>query len=176
MRIVILAVGCAMFAGTASAQAPVSQVRLGTALKFDIDARVDADSRMATPSIGIESADFTVGSPRIGVEGALFKKIEFEISRDVGTGGQWRDVMVNLRPTKAFEVEIGQFKMPFGRETLTGRKNLDFINRSLIATQLVLLVGGTAQHGFGDAEQFGEIALRSAGAIERHVKGLTVWI
>jgi phosphate-selective porin len=34
------------------------------------------------------------------------------------------------------EIQAGRFKIPFGRETLTGGKNLDFVRRSLIANEL----------------------------------------
>ena len=42
-----------------------------------------------------------------------------------------RDAFANLRVDRAFEVRAGQFKMPFGRDALTGGANLDFVYRSL---------------------------------------------
>jgi phosphate-selective porin OprO/OprP len=111
-------------------------MRVGSALKLDFTARLDTDTRLATPAIGMETTDFQFDRRRIGVEGALFKKVQFEMSRDLGSDGGWRDVFVNVRQTKTLEVQAGRFKIPFGRETLTGGKNLDFVRRSLIAAQL----------------------------------------
>jgi phosphate-selective porin OprO/OprP len=159
MRIAALAVSCVVLTAAPSANAQETSdphdttaqettavvrfdlkkhpsMRVGSALKLDLTARVDSDTRLATPAIGMESADFQFAHRRVGVEGSLYKKVEFEISRDLGSDGVWRDVFVNVRQTKTFEVQAGRFKIPFGRETLTGSKNLDFVRRSLIATEL----------------------------------------
>jgi len=154
MPVAVLAVSCLMFTAalpanaqeTANAQDTTAGVRfdlkkhpsmrVGSALKLDFTARLDTDTRLATQAIGMEAADFEFDHRRVGVEGALFKKVQFEISRDLGSDRAWRDVYINLRQTKTLEFQAGRFKIPFGRETLTGGKNLDFVRRSLIATQL----------------------------------------
>ena len=69
---------------------------------------------------------------RLQVEGTLFKRLEFEVSREFGDAVEpERDVFVNLRLNRKFEVRAGQFKMPFSRDALTGGANLDFVLRSL---------------------------------------------
>jgi len=69
---------------------------------------------------------------RVQVEGTLFKKVEFEVSREFGDADEpERDTFANVRFNRAFELRAGQFKMPFGRDALIGGTNLDFVYRSL---------------------------------------------
>lgn len=42
----------------------------------------------------------------------------------------------DVRVKKAFSLEVGRFKLPFGHEELTGETNLDFAYRSLAARVL----------------------------------------
>ena len=74
---------------------------------------------------------------RLQVEGTLFKKVEFELSREFGDAIEpERDAFANVRFDRAFELRAGQFKMPFGHDALTGGANLDFVYRSLIGRQI----------------------------------------
>lgn len=112
---------------------------VGSALKLEFDARIESDVRLATRAIGLDTAQVDWQQPRVGVTGSLWKTIRFELSRDPSEGdtrSPWKDAYVDLRATKAFEVKAGRFKVPFGREMLTGRTNLDFVYRSLAATEL----------------------------------------
>ena len=69
---------------------------------------------------------------RLQIEGTLFKRLDFEVSREFGEALEpERDLFANLRMTRVLEVRAGQFKMPFGRDALTGGANLDFVYRSL---------------------------------------------
>ena len=74
---------------------------------------------------------------RLQVEGTLFKKVEFELSREFGDATEpERDAFANIRFDRAFELRAGQFKMPFGHDALKGGSNLDFVYRSLIGRQI----------------------------------------
>jgi phosphate-selective porin OprO/OprP len=114
--------------------------RIGSVLRVDFEARLETDQRLATSAIGLDSSQFNFGSLRAGVSGTLFDKlIGFEVSRDPDPSegdAEWKDVYVNVRPVRALEVQAGRFKMPFGREMLTGRSNLDFVYRSFAASTL----------------------------------------
>ena len=105
-----------------------------------------AELRADTPASGFDDSDFEWQDRRIGVEGTAFKRITFEVSRelsddfeaahDLSEKTAWRDVYANVRVNKALNVEAGRFKLPFGREELTGETNLDFVHRSLAARVL----------------------------------------
>ena len=76
-------------------------------------------------------------SRRLQVEGTLFKKVEFELSREFGDAAEpERDAFANIRFDRAFELRAGQFKMPFGHDALVGGANIDFIYRSMAGRQL----------------------------------------
>ena len=76
-------------------------------------------------------------SRRLQVEGTLFKKVEFEVSREFGDAAEpERDAFANIRFDHAFELRAGQFKMPFGHDALVGGANIDFIYRSMAGRQL----------------------------------------
>jgi len=106
------------------------------AMRLELAARVESDMRLATPSIGRDAAELRWQSPRVELRGRLTRRVEFEVSRDFGRDAMWKDAYVNVRLARLLEIEAGRFKIPFGRETLTGRANLDFIHRSLGASQL----------------------------------------
>ncbi|MBI2833798.1 MAG: hypothetical protein HYX76_05160 [Acidobacteria bacterium] len=121
-------------------------LHIGSAVKVEFRARVETDLRTATPAIGLDQPDVEWGDRRVGFEGTAFKKIEFEVSRelsddfeasrDLSSKTRWRDVYLNLRALKSFELEAGRFKVPFGYDALTGETNLDFVRRSLAARVL----------------------------------------
>ena len=111
-------------------------IRIGSSIRIDLRARAQADARLATPDIGLDQAQFDWKTPRVGVEGTLARRVEFEVSRDLGEASAWKDVYLNYRLARAVEIEAGRFKVPFGREMLTGPSNLDFVYRSLAASEL----------------------------------------
>ena len=85
-----------------------------------------SDRASTVPDPGWQSARFQV-------EGTLFTRLEFEVSREFGDPEEpERDTFANLRLARAFELRGGQFKVPFGRDALTGGANLDFVYRSLL--------------------------------------------
>jgi phosphate-selective porin OprO and OprP len=133
-------------------------VRIGDAVTLDFTGRIEGSVRSATPAIGLDGAQGDWEDRRLGIQGTVFKRFDFEVSREFGQDFEtsidsseksaWRDLYVDTRVTKAFRVEAGQFKLPFGREELTSEANLDFVYRSL-ATR-VLAPGrdpGVMAHG-----------------------------
>jgi phosphate-selective porin OprO/OprP len=119
---------------------------IGDHISLDFTARVESDLRLATPDIGLDSSDQQWQDRRIGVEGTAFKRIKFEVSRELGDDFEaaeglsiktpWRDAYADIRIARAFSVEAGRFKIPFGYEALTGESNLDFAYRSLVGRVL----------------------------------------
>ena len=99
-----------------------------------------------------DGADITAGLKslelqrnRIGVQGAFFKRVEFEVARDVAeqdveagkrAKSPWKDVNVNLTYLKNAQLQLGKFKVPFGLDALTGTTHNDYVYRSLGADYL----------------------------------------
>ena len=113
---------------------------------LDFSARLEGEMRPPTVDIGRDHGRAEWQDRRFGVEGTVFKRIKFEVSRELtsdfeSTNGvpektPWRDVNVGAQITKGLNVQGGRFKLPFGREALTGETNLDFVYRSLAARVL----------------------------------------
>jgi phosphate-selective porin len=105
-------------------------------VELEVAARAETDARLATPAIGRDRSDLAWQSPRVELRSRITRRIDLEISRDFGDEAAWKDALVNLRVGRALEIEAGRFKVPFGREALASRANLDFIYRSLGSSQL----------------------------------------
>lgn len=120
-------------------------VRIGDRVTLAFSARVESDVRMATPSIGLDAAGMDWKDRRVGVEGSAFTRFTFDLSHELsedfnrsstGHRSAWKDAYVAARLTRALTLTAGRFKLPFGREALTGETTLDFVYRSLAARVL----------------------------------------
>jgi phosphate-selective porin OprO and OprP len=136
--------------------------RVGSVFRIDLEAKFQEDihsSYIGEPEL--ERAE--LHRNRLGVQGHLFKRIEYEVEReltekelDAGETPKspWKDVYVNLAFIKNAQVKIGKFKIPFGLDQLTGVTHNDFVYRSLGAIYLspardvgVMAHGSFLKHG-----------------------------
>jgi phosphate-selective porin OprO/OprP len=119
-------------------------VNIGENVSLTFTGRIESDVRMATPAIGLDAAGMQWQDRRVGVEGTAFKRFSFELSRELSEDfspspdheSAWKDAYVATRVAKGLTFDAGRFKLPFGREALTGETNLDFVYRSLAARVL----------------------------------------
>ena len=127
-------------------------IQLGP-LRVDLRLKLQMDQRWFDPEIGEDDFDFRVR--RWGISGEISNDIEFQIDRDFQRLGRWRDVFVNWRTFRQFEVMGGRFKVPFGHEELIGITDVDFAFRTLVSTTIppardkgVMVHGRFLQRGF----------------------------
>lgn len=120
-----------------------SVFRLDGQAKFQEDVRASYDGAPQLPA-------WQLHRNRIGISGHLFKKIEYEVEREltereltdrdilegVTPSSRWKDVNVNLTFVKNAQIQVGKFKVPFGLDELTGVTRNDFVYRSLGANYL----------------------------------------
>jgi len=132
--------------------------RVGSAFRIDFEAKFQEDihsSYVGEPDL--ERAE--LHRNRIGVQGHLFKRIEYEVEReltekelDAGKTPKspWKDVYVDLDFVKNAQVKLGKFKIPFGLDELTGVTHNDFVYRSLGASYLAPArdIGGMVHGSF----------------------------
>jgi phosphate-selective porin len=104
-------------------------LRLGDQVRVDLHARVQADVSLRDEADS-EGERFDWGNRRIGVDGVLFKRLEFQIERELAVEDPWRDVYADLRIHRALRVRAGHFKVPFSMERTTSAFDLDFISRA----------------------------------------------
>lgn len=109
-----------------------SVLRIDFIGKFQWDARRPGDDPPSFESTEIQRA-------RVGIEGEFLDHFQFSVEHELTereletsrTSKAWKDVYFEINYTDAAQVRIGKFKVPFGRDQLTGISNLDFIYRSL---------------------------------------------
>jgi phosphate-selective porin len=82
---------------------------------------------------GAPSNTFTVRRARFGFQGNYGSHYDFAVLIDgaASNGISLRDLYLNVRPVREFQVQVGQFKEPFAQETLTAVTNIDFVERSV---------------------------------------------
>jgi phosphate-selective porin len=134
-------------------------IRIGDAFRLDFQAKLQEDLHSSYPGApGLDcpnqalptSCMFQLHRNRIGIKGTIFKKIEYEVERelteqelsdkDILRGftpkPQWKDVNVNVKYMKKAQIQVGRFKVPFGLDELTSVSHNDFVYRSLGAIYL----------------------------------------
>ncbi len=112
-------------------------IRAGDWLRVDFRARLQMDWTVLNPETSASPDIFDFERRRFAVEGVLFKRLEFEISRETAeTDFAWKDVYGNIRIARGLQVRGGRFRIPFSLEQTTGPTDLDFIERSRIAARL----------------------------------------
>ena len=126
-------------------------LRYGSVFRLDGQAKFQEDGHSSYDGASASGlASWELHRNRIGISGHLFKKIEYEVEREltekeltdkdilagVTPASQWKDVNLNLTFVKNAQIQIGKFKVPFGLDQLTGVTHNDFIYRSLGANYL----------------------------------------
>jgi phosphate-selective porin OprO/OprP len=82
---------------------------------------------------GAPADTFVIRRARFGFQGNYGKYYDFAILADTAAtnGLVLRDGFLNVKPFPEFQVQAGQYKVPWSQEVLTAASNLDFIERSL---------------------------------------------
>jgi phosphate-selective porin OprO/OprP len=110
---------------------PRPSIRLGDFGRIDFRLKLQGDFRFFDPEQDADLDTFDLHRRRAGIEGVVFRRLEFEIERELRDQGPWRDAFLNLDVANWLEIKGGKFKVPFGLEETTGTVDLDFIFRTL---------------------------------------------
>ena len=91
---------------------------------------VNSDYR-AYKGDGAPADTFALRNARFGFQGSYGSHFDFALLSDAAatTGSVVRDVYLNVRVRPEFQLQAGQFKVPFAQETGIGDTNLDFVER-----------------------------------------------
>jgi phosphate-selective porin len=110
-------------------------LRIGTNVRLEGHFKSQVDWRDFSDDGSRDALD--LNRARVGLDGRVSRYVEYQVEREVrGTKRPWRDVYVNVRPLRAFQVQLGRFKMPFGLEQTTSSMDLNFAYRALASTYL----------------------------------------
>jgi phosphate-selective porin len=104
---------------------------------IQLDWRGYPDWPVAPGTGRLEYDTFEVRRLRAGVDGR-WRRVDFEVTFDPqdGDGTLVKDAYARLRLTRSFRLRAGQFKIPGGREYQTSARNVDFLERSALASAL----------------------------------------
>src|SRR5215469_9689132 len=111
---------------------------------------------------GAPADTFVIRRARFGFQGSYGKFYEFAMLADTAAtnGLVLRDGYLNLKPVPAFQVQAGQYKVPWAQEELSAVTNIDFIERSLAS---LLYPSAASAFRSPGAEVHGDI---SGGAVQ----------
>jgi phosphate-selective porin len=122
-------------------------VAFGDAVRIELGGRLQGDVR-ADDTRALADGAFAWGHRRIEVAGRVTRRVQFEVSNELGAERPWRDVFVDVRGSRALSVQAGRFKVPFSHERLRSGGRLDFVHRSYAADRLAPgRQNGAAVHG-----------------------------
>ncbi|MCA1560354.1 MAG: OprO/OprP family phosphate-selective porin [Acidobacteria bacterium] len=112
-------------------------LRIGDEFRMDFRVRLQSDIRDFRPDLPIDGDTFVFRRARVGIQGRVYDDLEYEVDAELrDTDAPWRNVFLNYRRFRVAEVQGGRFKMPFGRDQLSGMFNINFLERSLIGSYL----------------------------------------
>lgn len=119
-------------------------LHLGEGTRVDFRVRLqseiwhsDATLSLDDDSDGDNDLSADVARRRIGIEGEILNIFDYQVERELTANRDpWRDVYLNYKQYGFAEVMAGKFKVPFSLDENTSSTNLDFVNRSRIATLL----------------------------------------
>lgn len=109
-------------------------IQFGPHVRVDLRMKLAHDWRRFEPAVGASESLWRFR--RGGLNGTVSRHLSFQIERDLHHHGRWRDVSVNWETYRQFEVRLGRFKVPFGREELIGIADIDFAARTLASTTI----------------------------------------
>lgn len=80
---------------------------------------------------------FSIGAARLHLRGNLDGGFNYFLQTEFVSGNPLLDARLGYQFSETVGIHAGQFKAPFSAEFLIGAPNIDFINRSLVASTLV---------------------------------------
>jgi phosphate-selective porin OprO and OprP len=133
---VCLAVLCPRLAAAQEVRFPPPSLRIGE-FRADLHVRLHVDMRALDSEPEVAPDEFDLRRFRISLEGRIYDDLEYEVDASaLDKENPWRDVFLNYRKFRTAEIRGGKFKIPFGLDQLTSEFSNNFIERSLIGTQI----------------------------------------
>ena len=133
--------------GGVTVSSGVNSLRIGARAQFRWTLERKEDSDEDTTGAGEGVADgafsqFDIPSMRVTLSGGVYRpwmryEFQFDFSRTGGEGAsKIKDMVLEFRPTgRSYRILAGQFKAPFGLQTLNSSARLQFVDRAMTHTK-----------------------------------------
>ena len=121
----------------------VNSLRIGARAQFrwTVDDREALDEDAAGTGAGLEdgpTSGFEIPAMRVTLSGGVYRpwmryEFQFDFSRTPGEdASKIKDMVLEFRPTdRGYGIRLGQFKAPFGLQTLNSSARLQFVDRAM---------------------------------------------
>jgi hypothetical protein len=106
--------------------------------QLNLTSRIQIRFTDAPDATGEHVGSFRLRRARTSVDGWLYgKELQFELMVDWVDEPLLEDLNLNwdVSRGKAFQVKVGQFKVPFGRQELTSDTGQQFVDRSIVSAE-----------------------------------------
>ncbi len=103
--------------------------------------------------------NFSVRRSRLTLSGDIMKRMRYKIQMDISKTPTLLDASVDYEFSKAFQLRIGQFMVPFSLENVTGTSDVDMVNRSQAEEKLAPGRDNSAQGRDVGVSAFGTYAI-----------------
>jgi phosphate-selective porin len=94
---------------------------------------VDGQYAVYNNSYGAPPDSFSITRARFGFQGNYGSQLDYVLMVETISSPTVRDAYLIFKPWRAFNIEAGQFKVPFSLEVGTGDTAVEFYNRSIIS-------------------------------------------
>jgi hypothetical protein len=106
--------------------------------QLNLTSRIQIRYTDAPDAAGEHVGSFRLRRARTSVDGWLYRKeLQFELMVDWVDEPLLEDLNLNwdVARNRAFQVKVGQFKVPFGRQELTSDTGQQFVDRSIVSSE-----------------------------------------
>jgi phosphate-selective porin OprO and OprP len=79
----------------------------------------------------------TVDRARLGVDATFYQYFRMRLENDFTSSSGLRDGFIAVMPMPEFNLQLGQFKVPFSYEELVSKRYIDFVERSAVVNSTV---------------------------------------
>ncbi len=105
--------------------------------KIKLGGRVNFDGKFFINNDHPKKNDLFLRRARIGVSGTFYRHYDFKVETDFAkSGASLKDGYLNFGFFPEYQLKVGQFKVPFSLESVSSSLWMDFIERSIIASNL----------------------------------------
>ncbi|HVT43770.1 MAG TPA: porin [Thermoanaerobaculia bacterium] len=105
--------------------------------QLNISNRIQIRFTQEDPEVGDSRGSFRIRRGKTKFDGWFYSRnLTYELQLNwPDTANPLEDANLNYAHTKAFQIKVGQFKVPYGRQELTSSGSQQFVDRSIVSNE-----------------------------------------